>query len=104
MSLVSIEFLIEGAISGNLVSFPTDTVPALAARPDRADLIFQAKGRSQDKPVILMGANAKYLWPYVCGSDEELQLWQGVAKEHWPGPLTLVLPASVMVPLSLIHI
>ena len=98
MSLVSIEFLIEGAISGNLVSFPTDTVPALAARPDRADLIFQAKGRSQDKPVLLMGANAKYLWPYVCGSDEELQLWQGVAKEHWPGPLTLVLPASVMVP------
>lgn len=29
MSLVSIETLIEGAISGNLVSFPTDTVPAL---------------------------------------------------------------------------
>ncbi len=98
MSLVSIEILIEGAISGNLVSFPTDTVPALAARPDQADLIFQAKGRSQDKPLILMGATAESLWPYVCGSDEELQLWQGVAKEYWPGPLTLVLPAGEIVP------
>ncbi|MGD1704373.1 L-threonylcarbamoyladenylate synthase [Dapis sp. BLCC M229] len=98
MSLVSIETLIKGAISGNLVSFPTDTVPALAARPDKADLIFQAKGRSQDKPLILMGATAESLWPYVCGSDEKLQLWQGVAKEYWPGPLTLVLPAAEIVP------
>ena len=98
MSLVPIDILIEGAISGSLVSFPTDTVPALAARPDKADLIFQAKDRSQDKPLILMGATAESLWPYVCGSDEELQLWEGVAEKYWPGPLTLVLPASVMVP------
>ena len=98
MSLVCIETLIEGAISGIVVSFPTDTLPALAARPDKGDLIFQAKGRSPDKPLILMGATAESLWPYVCGSDEELQLWQEVAKEYWPGPLTLVLPASVMVP------
>ena len=98
MSLVCIETLIEGAISGRVVSFPTDTVPALAARPDKADLIFEAKGRSQNKPLILMGAIAEYLWPYVCGSDQELQLWQEVAQKYWPGPLTLVLPASVMVP------
>jgi len=98
MSLVCIETLIEGAISGRVVSFPTETVPALAARPDKADLIFEAKGRSQNKPLILMGATAEYLWPYVCGSDQELQLWQEVAQKYWPGPLTLVLPASVMVP------
>ncbi|MCL2925387.1 MAG: L-threonylcarbamoyladenylate synthase [Trichodesmium sp. MAG_R04] len=98
MSLVCIETLIEGAISGKVVSFPTDTVPALAARPDKGDLIFEAKGRSKDKPLILMGATAEYLWPYVCGSDQELQLWQEVAQKYWPGPLTLVLPASVMVP------
>ncbi|NES78551.1 MULTISPECIES: L-threonylcarbamoyladenylate synthase [Okeania] len=98
MSLVSIETLIKGAISGNLVSFPTDTVPALAALPQKADLIFQAKRRSPDKPLILMGATPASLWPYVRGSDEELQLWQEVAQKYWPGPLTLVLPASEMVP------
>lgn len=98
MVFVSIDILIQGAISGNLVSFPTDTVPALAARPDRAELIFQAKGRSQDKPLILMGATPESLWPYVKGSDEELLLWQQVAQKYWPGALTLVLPASEKVP------
>ncbi len=98
MSLRSVETLVQGAISGNLISFPTDTVPALAARPDKADLIFQAKGRSQDKPLILMGATPESLWPYVQGSDEELQLWQELAHNYWPGPLTLVLPASEILP------
>ncbi|WP_293151620.1 hypothetical protein [Okeania sp. SIO2C9] len=44
--LVSIEILIDGAASGNLVSFPNDTIPPLVARPDKVDLIFPAKGRS----------------------------------------------------------
>ncbi|MGD1704372.1 hypothetical protein [Dapis sp. BLCC M229] len=47
--------LIEGAISGNLVSFPTDTVPVLAARPNQTDLIFPGKGRSRDQPLIFTG-------------------------------------------------
>lgn len=98
MSLVSIESLIQGAISGNLVSFPTDTVPALATRPDRAELIFAAKRRSPDKPLILMGATFESLLPYIQGNDEELQLWQEVGEEYWPGALTLVLPASEKVP------
>lgn len=98
MVLVSIDTLIQGAISGNLVSFPTDTVPALAARPDRAELIFAAKRRSLDKPLILMGATFRSLLPYLRGSNEQLQLWQQVAQEYWPGALTLVLPASDRVP------
>lgn len=95
---VSIDTLIQGAISGNLVSFPTDTVPALAVRPDRAELIFVAKRRSLDKPLILMGATFRSLLPYLRGSNEELQLWQKVAAQYWPGALTLVLPASDRVP------
>ncbi|MEG3975209.1 Sua5/YciO/YrdC/YwlC family protein, partial [Microcoleus sp. herbarium8] len=44
MTQVSINALVQGAISGDrIVSFPTDTVPALAAVPDRAELIFAAK-------------------------------------------------------------
>lgn len=90
--------LIMAAKSGKLVSFPTDTVPALAALPDRAELIFTAKQRRADKPLILMGATAEDLWPYVNGTPEEMQSWQQVAKTYWPGALTLVLPASAMVP------
>lgn len=77
-----------------LVSFPTDTVPALAAHPDRADLIFEAKQRSLDKPLILMAGTVTDLWPYIAGTAEEQQIWQQVAERYWPGALTLVLPAS----------
>lgn len=102
MTQVSINTLVEGAISGDrIVSFPTDTVPALAAKPDRSELIFVAKRRSQDKPLILMAASAEALWPYVQGSPAELKLWQQVAKSYWPGALTLVLPASEKVPAAM---
>ncbi len=98
MTLVSLVDLIAGARAGLLVSFPTDTVPALASLPEQAPLIFEAKQRSQDKPLILMGGCAEDLWPYVQGSENELQIWQEVAHSHWPGALTLVLPASDKVP------
>ena len=102
MTQVLIDSLIQGAISGDyIVSFPTDTVPALAAKPDRSELIFVAKRRSQDKPLILMAASAEALWPYVQGSPAELKLWQQVAKSYWPGALTLVLPASEKVPVAM---
>ncbi len=102
MTQVSINALVQGAISGDcIVSFPTDTVPALATRPDRAELIFAAKQRRQDKPLILMAASAEALWPYVQGSPAELNLWQQVAASYWPGALTLVLPASPLVPAAM---
>ncbi|MGB8686032.1 MAG: L-threonylcarbamoyladenylate synthase [Microcoleus sp.] len=102
MTQVSIASLIQGAISGDyIVSFPTDTVPALAALPDRSELIFAAKRRSQDKPLILMAASAEALWAYVQGSPAELKVWQQVAASFWPGALTLVLPASAKVPAAM---
>ncbi|MCU0544825.1 MAG: L-threonylcarbamoyladenylate synthase [Oscillatoriaceae cyanobacterium Prado104] len=102
MAQVSLASLVEGAISGeNIVSFPTDTVPALAAKPDRSELIFAAKRRNQDKPLILMAAAAGDLWPYVQGSPKELQVWQQVTERFWPGALTLVLPASAKVPVAM---
>jgi L-threonylcarbamoyladenylate synthase len=95
---VSLEELINKAKAGYLVSFPTDTVPALATLPEKAELIFIAKQRSQDKPLILMAASAEDLWPYVKGSDVEYQIWQELVKKYWPGALTLVLPASSRIP------
>ncbi|MFN6561995.1 MAG: L-threonylcarbamoyladenylate synthase [Nostoc sp. ChiSLP01] len=98
MTQVSLEKLIAGARAGSLVSFPTDTVPALATIPEKAELIFAAKQRSQDKPLILMAASAEDLWPYVKGSENEYKIWQELTDKYWPGGLTLVLPASQRVP------
>lgn len=98
MTRVSLEAFVRAARAGELVSFPTDTIPALAARGDRAGLIFDAKQRPPNKPLILMAARSEDLWPYVAGSEGERQIWQQTADRYWPGALTLVLPASDRVP------
>jgi L-threonylcarbamoyladenylate synthase len=102
MVQVAIAALVAGVRSGDwLVSFPTDTVPALATRPDQAELIFAVKQRQPDKPLILMAATPEALWPYVQGSLQEQEIWQQVAQHYWPGALTLVLPASDRVPTAM---
>ena len=98
MGLVSLAALIAGARSGKLVGFPTDTVPALAVRPDRSIDVFTLKQRSPDKPLILMAATIDEIWDYVLGTAEERAVWQAIAERYWPGQLTLVLPASDRVP------
>jgi L-threonylcarbamoyladenylate synthase len=99
MPQVSLSELVTGVCSGeHLISFPTDTVPALAVRPDHSELIFAAKQRNLNKPLILMGANPQDLWPFVSGSSRELELWQQTAAQYWPGALTLVLPANQDIP------
>jgi L-threonylcarbamoyladenylate synthase len=102
MSAVSIAALVAAARSGqSLISFPTDTIPALAARPDQAEQIYRAKQRQADKPLILMAARPEDLWPYVAGTESEQKVWQQVAAQVWPGAVTLVLPASDRTPLAL---
>ncbi len=89
------------AIRPALVSFPTDTVPALAAAPAQAGLIFAAKRRPPAKPLILMGASLLDLLPYVSAKDSAVAEWQVIALRHWPGALTLVLPVSSRPPQDL---
>lgn len=97
----SLERLIQVAQTGQLVAFPTDTVPALAVKPESAELIFQAKQRAQDKPLILMVADINDIWDYVTGTADELEIWQQIAQKYLPGALTLVLPASSRVPATM---
>jgi len=78
--------------AGGAALFPTDTLVALAALPDYAGQIWQLKLRPPDKPLILMGADLAQL-QQVAGVQ-----WPAAALElaqtHWPGGLTLVLPAA----------
>jgi len=94
VALVSLAVLVNGAKDGKLVSFPTDTVPALAVRPDRSADIFTLKQRSLDKPLILMAASWQDLLPYIDIDNPALKIWQHVAHKYLPGAVTLVLPAS----------
>lgn len=101
MPKVSLTELVTAVRAGELVSFPTDTVPALAAQPEAGDRIYTAKERSPDKPLILMGASLGDLLPYIVGSEAELDQWGAIAAQYWPGALTLVLPASDRLPAAM---
>lgn len=102
MPQVSLSQLADAIAQGpTLVSFPTDTVPALATQPAAAHLIYAAKGRPPTKPLILMGASWADLSPYVVGDAAAQRVWETVTRRHWPGQLTLVLPASERVPSTL---
>ena len=94
MSLVSLAALIAGARSGQLVSFPTDTVPALAVRPDRSADIFTLKQQSPDKPLILMASSWQEFLPFIDIEHPALEIWQQTAAKYFAGAVTLVLPAS----------
>ena len=102
MTLASIDQIaIALSTQPTLISLPTDTVPALATTPQQASLIYKAKRRPPEKPLILMGASLADLLPYVSGSAEALEVWRAIAHQHWPGQLTLVLPASNRTPPTL---
>ncbi|WP_342597867.1 L-threonylcarbamoyladenylate synthase [Cyanobacterium aponinum UTEX 3222] len=98
MPLVNLDTLIEKAIASQVVSFPTDTLPALAVKPSHSELIFELKQRSLEKPLILMTSGIEEIWQYVKGTPEELNIWQNLAQQHLPGALTMVLPASDKIP------
>ena len=98
MPNVDLNVAIAAALNGNIISFPTDTVPALATLPASAAAIFEAKQRSQTKPLILMTGEIAQLWQFTTGSDRELAIWQAVADRYLPGALTLVLPAAALIP------
>jgi L-threonylcarbamoyladenylate synthase len=96
---VSFNQLVQQIAQGDrLASFATDTLPALAANPKRAELIYRIKARSLEKPLILMAADIDQLWPYLGGTQGDRQAWKTLMETHWPGALTLVLPASDLLP------
>jgi L-threonylcarbamoyladenylate synthase len=95
------ELIAAAQAATQLISFPTDTIPALAVRPDRADLIYAAKQRPSTKPLILMLGEMAQVWDYVEETGANRQAWERVMAQYWPGALTLVLPASGRVPVGM---
>jgi len=86
--------------AGGLVAIPTETVYGLGAdglNPEAVVKIFEAKGRPQDNPLILHISDASQL-DTLCKDIPEAA-W-ALAEAFWPGPLTMVLPAKNIVPLS----
>jgi L-threonylcarbamoyladenylate synthase len=81
-------------LAGNLVAFPTETVYGLGADACNADAvarIYTAKGRPADHPLIVHVASMDALGDWA---DEVPQYAISLARNFWPGPMTLILCRS----------
>lgn len=76
--------------AGRLCVIPTETVYGLGADATNAGAVaevFRAKGRPTNHPLIVHVASSEFAWPWFI----DLPDWaQALAKNFWPGPLTLV--------------
>lgn len=84
--------------AGETVAIPTETVYGLAANAlDEAAVaqIFRAKGRPQDNPLIVHIHTLDTLFE-LCTDVPPQAL--ALADAFWPGPLTIILPKSALVP------
>ena len=80
---------------GGLVAFPTETFYGLGARALDASAvarIFEAKGRPEDKPLLVL-VDSLAMVERVAG-EVPLRARRLMAR-YWPGALTLVLPARM---------
>jgi len=83
---------------GKLVAFPTETVYGLGANalnPLAVAKIFELKERPSFDPLIIHIADIQQLEKLVLKTDERVYR---LAERFWPGPLTMVLQKSNMVP------
>lgn len=84
--------------SGSVVAIPTETVYGLGANaldPEAVEKIYKAKGRPSDNPLIV----------HIAEKEKVIELTEKVTKKAeilmdklWPGPLTLVLKKSTIIP------
>jgi len=97
---VSVERAAALILAGKLVAFPTETVYGLGALAlDAAAIarIFAMKGRPATHPLIAHVRDAAEAATLTTAWDARAQ---ALAEKFWPGPLTLIVPASEKVPLK----
>ena len=86
--------------AGGLVAFPTETVYGLGGNgldKEAARKIYAAKGRPSDNPLILHVSKMEEVYPLVESVPEKAKR---LMESFWPGPLTLILKKSKIVPLE----
>ena len=81
---------------GGLVAFPTETVYGLGAdatNKDSVARIYEVKGRPADHPLIVHIHSMQSMGQWA---DEIPSYAISLARQFWPGPMTLVLKRSIL--------
>ena len=79
---------------GGVVAFPTETFYGLAVDPRSASAVtkvFDLKRRGRDQPLPLIASSVEQIVDHV---GTLTRLAERLASRGWPGPLTLIIPAS----------
>jgi tRNA threonylcarbamoyl adenosine modification protein (Sua5/YciO/YrdC/YwlC family) len=100
-----LEFALEYAtrliLAGRVVAFPTDTFYGLGADPFNlaaVSEVYRVKRRTADRPLPLLVSSIDQALDLT---NNPPRLFFALAEKFWPGPLTLVVPASRLIPLKL---
>lgn len=97
----ALEYAARLILAGRVVAFPTDTFYGLGADPFNlaaVSEVFRVKGRTADRPLPLLVATIEQALELTHNPPP---LFVTLAEKFWPGPLTLVVPASSLLPLKL---
>jgi tRNA threonylcarbamoyl adenosine modification protein (Sua5/YciO/YrdC/YwlC family) len=95
-----LKYTVHLILRGKVVAFPTDTFYGLGADPFNLAAIseiFRVKRRVADRPIPLLVDSVEQAAELT---DRPPQLFFTLAQKFWPGPLTLVVPASSLIPLK----
>src|SRR5688572_15352257 len=88
---------------GDVIVFPTETVYGLGAdalNPAAVEKVFQLEGRNPDSPIPIIVADQAMLQGVV---EKIAPVARTLMEQFWPGPLTLVLPATPGTPKQLLN-
>ena len=83
---------------GGVAAIPTETVYGLAGNALKGQCvrkIYEAKGRPSDNPLIVHISDISQWAPLVKHIPESAM---ALAEKFWPGPLTIILPKSELIP------
>ena len=88
-------------VAGEVVAIPTETVYGLAGNlfnPSAVEKIYTLKNRPRNNPLIVHVKDMEAALPLITEFPKPLQL---LAEKYWPGPLTVLLKKSKLVPDSI---
>jgi L-threonylcarbamoyladenylate synthase len=85
---------------GEPIAFPTDTVYGLGVRYDRADAVdklFLIKKRDRNKAIPILIGDLNQIYNVALEIQPRVKK---LAQVFWPGPLTIIVPKTPLVPLN----
>eukprot|EP01035_Chromulina_nebulosa_P034519 gene34519-46324_t len=87
--------------SGGVVAFPTETVYGLGANALNSEAVksvFVVKGRPLTDPLIVHVLDYSSTLSLISLTEEEGDIFKSLTSAFWPGPLTLIVRASALIP------